>query len=63
MIPERHLRIGNVSGATGDCPHAMLRMAEEGSVDIIVSCPMLKLATDVSYPNSSMRRSVIGCQR
>jgi hypothetical protein len=30
------LRIGNVSGATGDSPHAMRRMAREGNVDVIV---------------------------
>ena len=32
---QRGPRIGNVSGATGDAPHAMLRMAQTGDVDII----------------------------
>ncbi|KAF2992970.1 hypothetical protein E8E13_000153 [Curvularia kusanoi] len=32
----RYIRIGNVSGATGDSPHAMLEMVKEGSVDVIV---------------------------
>lgn len=36
MQVKRHLRIGNVSGATGDHPQAMLRMAEYGNVDVIV---------------------------
>ncbi|BCS28596.1 acyclic terpene utilization AtuA family protein [Aspergillus puulaauensis] len=30
------LRIGNVSGATGDSAHAMRRMARDGKVDVIV---------------------------
>jgi hypothetical protein len=33
--PRRGIRIGNVSGATGDAPHAMLRMAQTGDVDFI----------------------------
>jgi hypothetical protein len=33
--PQRGLRIGNVSGATGDAPHAMLRMASTGAIDFI----------------------------
>ena len=33
--PQRGIRIGNVSGATGDAPHAMLRMAQTGDVDFI----------------------------
>jgi hypothetical protein len=33
--PQRGVRIGNVSGATGDAPHAMLRMAQTGDVDFI----------------------------
>lgn len=35
MPSKRNLRVGNVSGATGDAPHAMLRMARDGNVDII----------------------------
>lgn len=35
MPSERPIRIGNVSGATGDAPHAMLRMARHGNVDVI----------------------------
>lgn len=30
------LRVGNVSGATGDSPHAMYRMAQDGNVNFIV---------------------------
>ena len=33
--PQRGIRIGNVSGATGDAPHAMLRMAQTDDVDFI----------------------------
>ncbi|KAJ5102605.1 hypothetical protein N7532_003134 [Penicillium argentinense] len=33
---QRPLRVGCVSGATGDNPNAMLRMARDGNVDIIV---------------------------
>jgi hypothetical protein len=36
MISKRDIRIANVSGATGDSPHAMRRMAEDGNVDVIV---------------------------
>ncbi|OGM49836.1 hypothetical protein ABOM_001486 [Aspergillus bombycis] len=36
MLDKRPLRIGNVSGATGDHPQAMLRMAQHGNVDVIV---------------------------
>lgn len=36
MQTRRPLRIGNVSGATGDHPQAMVRMAQYGNVDIIV---------------------------
>ena len=36
MLDKRPLRIGNVSGATGDHPQAMLRMAQDGNVDVIV---------------------------
>ncbi|KAL3462122.1 hypothetical protein BJX64DRAFT_259676 [Aspergillus heterothallicus] len=36
MLSKPPLRIGNVSGATGDHPHAMHRMAHTGNVDIIV---------------------------
>jgi hypothetical protein len=39
VLPKRDVRIGNVSGATGDSPHAMLRMAKEGEVDVIVRSP------------------------
>lgn len=35
MPSKRNIRIGNVSGATGDAPHAMLRMAHTGDVDVI----------------------------
>jgi len=35
MHSKRHIRIGNVSGATGDHPHAMARMVAHGSVDVI----------------------------
>lgn len=35
MLSKRDVRIGNVSGATGDHPHAMVRMAAEGLVDVI----------------------------
>ncbi|KAF2177074.1 DUF1446-domain-containing protein [Zopfia rhizophila CBS 207.26] len=35
-MPSKHaIRIGNVSGATGDAPHAMSRMAKTGNVDVI----------------------------
>jgi hypothetical protein len=33
---KRSIRIGNVSGATGDSPHAMKRMAQDAIVDVIV---------------------------
>ncbi|KAJ5375742.1 hypothetical protein N7517_007748 [Penicillium concentricum] len=36
MLFRRDIRIGNVSGATGDSPHAMRRIAEDGNVDVIV---------------------------
>jgi hypothetical protein len=36
MLTKRPLRVGNVSGATGDSPNAMLRMAQDGNVDVIV---------------------------
>ncbi|KGO73688.1 Protein of unknown function DUF1446 [Penicillium italicum] len=36
MLSKRDIRIGNVSGATGDSPHAMRRMAQDGNVDVIV---------------------------
>lgn len=36
MHSKRQIRIGNVSGATGDHPHAMARMAAQGGVDAIV---------------------------
>lgn len=36
MLPKRPIRVGNVSGATGDSPNAMLRMARDGNVDVIV---------------------------
>ncbi|KAB8263106.1 hypothetical protein BDV32DRAFT_156623 [Aspergillus pseudonomiae] len=36
MLDKRPIRIGNVSGATGDHPQAMLRMAQHGNVDVIV---------------------------
>ena len=35
MPLRRPIRIGNVSGATGDAPHAMFRMAQTGNVDVI----------------------------
>jgi len=35
MIEKAHIRIGNVSGATGDHPHAMARMVRSGNVDVI----------------------------
>lgn len=35
MPSKRNIRIGNVSGATGDAGHAMVRMAADGDVDII----------------------------
>ncbi|KXJ88984.1 hypothetical protein Micbo1qcDRAFT_150207 [Microdochium bolleyi] len=35
MISKPPIRIGNVSGATGDHPHAMARMVRSGSVDVI----------------------------
>jgi len=35
MPSKSNLRIGNVSGATGDHPHAMVRMATSGQVDVI----------------------------
>ena len=35
MLSKRPVRVGNVSGATGDHPHAMLRMAQHGDVDVI----------------------------
>ncbi|KAJ5273286.1 hypothetical protein N7478_008411 [Penicillium angulare] len=36
MLSKRPIRVGNVSGATGDSPHAMRRMAQDGNVDVIV---------------------------
>ncbi|KUL86297.1 hypothetical protein ZTR_08543 [Talaromyces verruculosus] len=33
---KRSIRIGNVSGATGDSPHAMKRIAQDTTVDVIV---------------------------
>ncbi|KAL3441780.1 hypothetical protein BJX65DRAFT_288063 [Aspergillus insuetus] len=36
MLTKPPLRIGNVSGATGDHPGSMQRMAAHGSVDVIV---------------------------
>ncbi len=36
MPANRPIRIGNVSGATGDNPRAMHRMARDGGVDVIV---------------------------
>ncbi|GFF58722.1 hypothetical protein IFM46972_11187 [Aspergillus udagawae] len=36
MLRKRPLRVGNVSGATGDSPNAMRRMAQDGNVDVIV---------------------------
>ncbi|KAK7211008.1 hypothetical protein V2G26_018186 [Clonostachys chloroleuca] len=35
MLQKAPIRIGNVSGATGDHPHAMLRMVRSGNVDVI----------------------------
>lgn len=35
MIEKHPIRIGNVSGATGDHPHAMQRMVRSGNVDVI----------------------------
>ncbi|THW88659.1 DUF1446-domain-containing protein [Aureobasidium pullulans] len=35
MPTQRHVRIGNCSGATGDAPHAMARMVREADVDVI----------------------------
>ncbi|KAK1621832.1 hypothetical protein BDP81DRAFT_335929 [Colletotrichum phormii] len=35
MIDKPSLRIGNVSGATGDHPHAMARMLRSGNVQVI----------------------------
>jgi hypothetical protein len=35
MPTERNLRIGNCSGATGDAPHAMVRMVREAEADVI----------------------------
>lgn len=35
MTPKPPIRIGNVSGATGDHPHAMARMVRSGNVDVI----------------------------
>ncbi|KAJ5626538.1 hypothetical protein N7528_003965 [Penicillium herquei] len=35
MLSKRPIRVGNVSGATGDCPYAMRRMAEDGNLDVI----------------------------
>ncbi|KIW79019.1 hypothetical protein Z517_08859 [Fonsecaea pedrosoi CBS 271.37] len=35
MLSKPPIRIGNVSGATGDHPHAMKRMVEPGGVDVI----------------------------
>ena len=35
MIGKLPLRVGNVSGATGDHPHAMARMVKSGNVDVI----------------------------
>ncbi|KAH0830863.1 hypothetical protein FOPE_02009 [Fonsecaea pedrosoi] len=35
MLSKPPIRIGNVSGATGDHPHAMKRMVESGGVDVI----------------------------
>ncbi|KAH8700746.1 hypothetical protein BGW36DRAFT_374886 [Talaromyces proteolyticus] len=36
MTAKKCLRVGNVSGATGDSPTAMSRMARHGNVDVIV---------------------------
>ena len=35
MVSVRNVRIGNVSGAVGDNPHAMKRMAMQDAVDVI----------------------------
>jgi hypothetical protein len=35
MLQKNPVRIGNVSGATGDHPHAMQRMVRSGNVDVI----------------------------
>ncbi|KAJ5414227.1 hypothetical protein N7509_000854 [Penicillium cosmopolitanum] len=35
-MQQKPLRVGNVSGATGDSPNAMYRMAQDGNVDVIV---------------------------
>jgi len=35
MINKSPLRVGNVSGATGDSPNAMARMVKHGNVDVI----------------------------
>ncbi|KAM0225158.1 hypothetical protein ACHAQD_001089 [Fusarium lateritium] len=35
MLDRPPIRIGNVSGATGDHPHAMARMVSSGNVDVI----------------------------
>src|SRR6478735_8892879 len=35
MLDRPPIRIGNVSGATGDHPHAMSRMVRTGNVDVI----------------------------
>src|SRR5690348_4567193 len=35
MIEKAPIRIDNVSGATGDHPHAMARMLRSGNVDVI----------------------------
>jgi hypothetical protein len=35
MLQKPPIRIGNVSGATGDHPHAMQRMVRSGNVDVI----------------------------
>ena len=35
MLSKRPIRIGNVSGATGDSPHALERMVKDGDVDVI----------------------------
>jgi hypothetical protein len=35
MISKKHIRIGNVSGATGDSPNAMARMVAEDNIDVI----------------------------
>jgi hypothetical protein len=36
IMQQKPLRVGNVSGATGDSPNAMYRMAKDGNVDVIV---------------------------